>query len=63
MDPRTIKQASAILELILSVGMPTAVKAIKAYSTPDDPTPEEIRALSDRLKKSSYYWQGPQDGG
>lgn len=45
-----------ILDLFLSVGVPAAIKGIKTFSGSDNPTPEEIRVLSETLKDPNEYW-------
>lgn len=47
----------AIMELILEVGAPAAIKGIKQFTQSDNPSPEEIRALSNQLRDPAYYWE------
>lgn len=46
----------SIIDLLLNVGVPTAIQAIRNFDISDNPTPEEIRQLSDKLKPASEYW-------
>lgn len=48
----------SILELMLNVGVPAAIKAIQSFSVSVDPSAEEIRDLSEKLKPVNEYWNG-----
>ena len=46
-----------LIRLILEVGVPAAIKAMQQITVSNDPTPEEISALSDILKNPSDYFK------
>lgn len=46
----------SIIDLLLNVGVPTAIQAIQRFEISDNPAPEEIRNLSDKLKPANEYW-------
>ncbi len=56
MGSNEIKLIQAFIRLILEVGVPAAISGIKTFSVSDNPTPEEIEALSETLKDSEDYW-------
>jgi hypothetical protein len=57
MDSRDKEILLSVIQLIVEVGGPAAIKGIKQFTTSDNPTPEEIRALSNKLQDPAYYWE------
>jgi hypothetical protein len=57
MTPAEIQLALALIELIMKVGVPTAINAIKQFEIDDDPTPDQISRLSDMLKDPAQYFK------
>ena len=55
------KQILAFIELILKVGVPAAMEGWKRFQMSDDPSPDEIKKLSDQLKPVESYWEGNDD--
>ena len=45
-----------LIRLIITVGVPAAIKVIQQFQVSDDMTPEEISALSDKLKNPEEYF-------
>lgn len=45
-----------LIRLIITVGVPAAIHAIQQFQLSDTPTPEEISALSDKLKNPEEYF-------
>ena len=45
-----------LIRLIITVVVPAAIKAIQQFQVSDDMTPEEISALSDKLKNPEEYF-------
>ena len=46
-----------LIKLILEVGAPAAIRAIRQFEFDHDPTPEQISALSDMLKNPEEYFK------
>jgi len=46
-----------LIRLILEVGVPATIKAIQQFEIDDDPTPDQISALSDALKDPAQYFK------
>jgi hypothetical protein len=45
-----------IIRLIIQVGVPAAIKVIQQIQITNNPTPDEISALSDMLKQPEDYF-------
>lgn len=57
MDETDKELIIAILDLMLSVGVPSVIKAIQQFQISNDPTVEEIKRLNDILNPSDSYWE------
>lgn len=56
MDENEKELAMAIIEMVVNVGAPAAIKGIRQFTTTDNPTPQDIRNLSTILKDPKTYW-------
>ncbi len=55
------KQILALIELIIQVGVPAAMEGWRRFQLDDDPSPEEIKSLSNQLKPVESYWKDDDD--
>lgn len=56
MDAQEKQLAIDLIGLILNVGVPAAIKAMQQIELSHEPTVEEIRALSDKLKDPKSFF-------